>query len=287
MRHLTKHKVNNKTVQVSEYLSAQSLIEDCKDTKGSSKTGRKEFTGTESYEQLNAVFGLTPEANPLVSEMNIETAQGKETKIVNTIKGIHLDFDAFSQDRPDCFFNSVNTDGQGMRNVNLVFNICESGSVDSEVIKKKAAIFTGIVNELTNQGINTQVWLVCYTEMTCHSFDVLMKIKVKDYFQELSDDMLNAFHVGIFRRGYFAFTEKYYPKQVNRGYGRPKSINALSPIQLRELLGLLPTEEIVTFDTISKDDNLKRALFQDDIEYLKNHIEKKIANTFEMINSNY
>jgi hypothetical protein len=272
---------------VREYASAQNFILDGESQSGDSHDSRESFRGSKTYQQVIDRYYDTPKVSDFVSELTVETSQGKEIQIKNSIRGVRLDFDAYKMERPDCFFNTVNVDGAGMRNVNLVFNIVESGSVSKEVIENKCALFSGMVNKLTTDGVNCQVWLLFASKNKGSDNHSITKIKVKDYFQDLSADMFNAFQLGIFRRGYFAFIEKYYPKMVDEGYGRPYYLNSFTPNELKEILGLNENEDMISFDSVSQNEELEKALKNEDKEYLLNHISELIGNTFDMVNSDY
>jgi hypothetical protein len=204
----------------------------------SERKGRESFTLTETLDeaiQLGFSGWIDGEKTargisaPLVSKISQKIVR---TDVNHDIEGHVIDVARYVEGEPECWmrFEDVITEGQGNRVLKLVFNMTASAGVSSDVMVRKGAYISALVELLEYSGFRVEVILAESCAGGNDYSQTFVTVKEADQNLNMARVIFALAHPSVLRRLHFALQEQY-PTNIGKAlltgktYGRPREID--------------------------------------------------------------
>lgn len=212
------------------------------------------WSGTKDYEAAKQVSFEGFDVSDVVATLSELEASfdSQDVGVVHDVQGAFVDVGAYMTGEPECMIDFVETERPNNA-VKLVFDVCEGAGVSTKQMMNRAACLAGVVDYLEKQSVPTEVHLLVSNDFQSYYGSNSLSgvfIKVKEANERLNINLLTGvLHPGFFRRIYFNFVEKHYPKSLGT-YGRA-GIRGEKIDKLLKSAGFEDIENIIKADTVT------------------------------------
>lgn len=183
----------------------------------SSETNRKQFTGTENFEEAVRLARYGWDAGIKEMELERDLIVSGQVEVIHSVVGASVDVGSYLSGNPECMFEYVDRVERDKPDLTIYTMLTYSGFNDQKDALQYAK---KILNIIAKANVSYNVKLVGVFATHSNGVDNLEFIKIKDFEQNLVlNNLAFSFHPSFFRRLWFRYIET--KEYRGSGYGIP------------------------------------------------------------------